>query len=124
MSSAFIFTASVPPCHLELMPGYRLSVHAWQRMCARGHSPDAVRAALEHGRIAHVREADFYIIGRAEIAAAARTGFDLRRLDGLHVVVADDGTIKTVFRNRELSEVQTDWKGKPRRRATCGRRAA
>ena len=124
MASAFIFTASVPPCHLELMPGYRLSVHAWQRMCARGLSPDAVRATLEHGRIAHVRQADYYIIGRDEIRAGARWGIDLRPFEGLHVVVAADGTIKTVFRNRELSEVQTDWKGKPRRRATSGRRAA
>ncbi len=124
MCKAFDFTASVPPCHLDIAPGYRLSVHAWQRMCARGLSPAAICAALEYGRIVHIREAEYYLLGRAQVAAAARIGVDLHEHEGLQVVVAEDGTIKTAYRNHDFSQLQPDGRDRPRRRASHHRRAA
>jgi hypothetical protein len=124
MSARFIFTASVPPCHLDIAPGYRLSIHAWQRMCARGLSPSAIRAALEYGRVVHLREAEYYLLGRAQVAAAARVGIDLHAHEGVQVVVAEDGTIKTAYRNHDFSSVLSERGNKPRRRPSSQRRAA
>jgi len=115
MTAPFLFFASVPPCHADLSPGHHLSVHAWQRMCARGISPAAVRAVLQHGRVIHQRRAVYHVIGRLEVASGRRLGLNLGPFEGVHVVVAQDGTIKTAFRNRELSEIERDWRATPRR---------
>jgi hypothetical protein len=97
------FHGYIPPCHLDLIPGFQLSAHAWQRMCARGISPEAVRAALDFGRVARSYGVDVHALGRAECEAAGISPRDLRRFEGTHVLVASDGTITTVYRNRELS---------------------
>jgi hypothetical protein len=109
MSSAPNFHSYVPPCHLELLPGFRLSVHAWQRMCARGISPDAIRATLEFGRLLHIRSADYHVLGRRECARAGIAPRELDRFEGTHVLVAADGTITTVYRNRDFGRhLRTD----------------
>ena len=66
--------------------------HARCRMAQRGVRPDAVAATLRYGRCVHVRGAWVSVIGRREVAAARRTGIDLSRFEGLHVVSAADGS--------------------------------
>ena len=84
--------------------------HAWRRMTARGLSYSAVDAALEYGRVAHVRGATIYAIGRKEVARYASEGVDLARFDGVQVVCTPGGTVLTVYRNRDFRGLR------PRRR--------
>lgn len=79
-----------------------LTDHARARMSQRGISGDAVLAALCHGRSAHVRGAEIFAIGRAEILRAGRHGIDLAGYEGVQVVCALSGAILTVYRNRDL----------------------
>jgi hypothetical protein len=80
-----------------------LSLHARERMATRGLRADAVDAALAYGRIACVRGAEIYAIGRKEVARYAKEGVDLAAYDGVQVVVTVDGTILTVYRNRSFT---------------------
>ena len=82
--------------------GARLTMHASQRMSARGISQSAVRAVLEHGRVVHVRGAAVYAIGRKEVRCLQRHGIDLSPYEGIQVVCIPDGTILTTYRNRDF----------------------
>ncbi len=77
--------------------------HARKRMDARRLNVTEVEAAIDYGRVARLRGALVYVVGHKEVAAAAREGIDLRGIEGVHVVCSSyDGTVKTVYRNREL----------------------
>lgn len=99
-------------------PGTRLTMHASQRMNERGIPEAAVRAALEHGRIAHVRGASIHAIGQKEIRHFQRRGIDLSCYEGVQIVCAPDGTILTVYRNRDFRGLRPRCR---RRRATTRR---
>ncbi len=92
----------IPPAALDARVGGRLTAHAWQRMSARGVAPAEVDAALAWGRLGHEPgHATSFFLGRREVEQAGRHGEDLTHLEGLVVLVADDGaTILTTFRNR------------------------
>jgi hypothetical protein len=94
-----------------------LSWHAWCRLHARRLSGGAVEAALSCGRVVHVRGAAIHVIGRREVARWRRRGIDLSRFEGVHVVCAPDGSILTVYRNRDLRGLR------PRGRRRGGRPA-
>ena len=83
-------------------PEIRLTVHASQRMNARGISHADVQAALRHGRVVHVRGAAIHAIGQREISRCRRRGIDLSGYDGLQIVCTHDGTILTAYRNRDF----------------------
>jgi Domain of unknown function (DUF4258) len=80
-----------------------LTRHAKERMATRGVSADAIDAAIEYGRMVYIRGADIFAIGRKEIARHQREGIDLSTYEGIQVVVASDGHILTVYRNRSFS---------------------
>ena len=80
----------------------RMTIHAMQRMHERSIPEAAVRATLEHGRIAHVRGAAIHAIGHKEIVRLRRHGIDLSRYEGVQIVCAPDGTILTAYRNRDF----------------------
>jgi hypothetical protein len=79
-----------------------LTNHAWKRMNARGLSSSTVGAALEFGRVAHVRGAVIYAIGRKEVEEYAEYGIDLKRQEGVQVVCKQNGAILTVYRNHDF----------------------
>ena len=87
-----------------------LTRHAWQRMGGRSLSPEKVRRVLDYGRVAHVRGATVYALGRKEVERFAAVGVDLSDLEGVQVVCSDSGTIMTVYRNRDFRGLR------PRRR--------
>ncbi|HLK99592.1 MAG TPA: DUF4258 domain-containing protein [Myxococcaceae bacterium] len=93
-----------------LVEGYDFSQHALKRMRGRGLPAEALRAALLYGRVIHVRAADHYVIGHREIRHYATQGIDLAAYEGVQVVCSPEGTIVTVYRNRDLSQLR------PRRR--------
>ena len=83
-------------------PKARLTMHASQRMTARGITETAVRAVLDHGRIVHVRGAAVHALGRKEVRCFRRRGIDLAPYEGIHIVCTPDGTILTVYRNQDF----------------------
>jgi hypothetical protein len=95
-----------------------LTDHAWSRMCRRGIAPSDVQRVLEHGRVVHTRGARFHVIGKREVKCGRRNGLDLRDLDGIQVLCAEDGSVITVYRNRDLRNLQR----RPRRRRPGHRR--
>lgn len=91
----------VPPTH-------RISLHAQDQMDARSISADALRSALKYGRTSWTRGARIYAIGRKEVQSYRTHGVDLARFEGVHVVESIDGTIITVYRNRDLRGLRPD----------------
>ena len=69
---------------------------------ARRLSRAGVQAAIEYGRVAFVRGAAVYAIGRREVVRFLKQGIDLSCYEGIQVVCSPDGTILTVYRNRDF----------------------
>jgi hypothetical protein len=87
-----------------------ITKHAWRRMTARRISGAALEAVMSYGRIAHVRSAKVYAIGRKEVERHQRDGVDLSSFEGIHVVCSLDGAIMTTYRNHNFRGLR------PRRR--------
>ena len=82
--------------------GVRLSDHARIRMAQRGLREEAVLAAIDYGRKIRNRGAWFHVIGRRDVARARRIGVDLSEHEGVHVLLGEDGSIITAYRNKNL----------------------
>jgi hypothetical protein len=90
---------------------FRLTRHARQRSAARRVGVAAIEAALEYGRVFHVRGAEIHVIGRKEVFRYRRRGVDLREYEGVQVVCQPGGgLILTAYRNRDFRGLR------PRRR--------
>jgi hypothetical protein len=79
-----------------------LTEHARQRMDARRLPEPAVKAVMTYGRLARVRGAEVYAIGRKEVQQYRKLGIDLKDLDGVQVVCSRDGAVLTTYRNHDL----------------------
>jgi len=79
-----------------------LSQHAQQRMRERNLPRNAIRAALDYGRVVHTRGASIHAIGRKEVESAKHHGVDLSGFEGVQVVCSTDGKILTAYRNRDF----------------------
>jgi hypothetical protein len=80
----------------------RLTGHARVRMDARRLSRDTVAAAIRFGKVARVRGATIYAIGRREVSRYAEQMIDLSPYEGVQVVCSPDGGILTAYRNRNF----------------------
>src|SRR5437899_133639 len=89
-------------------PIHRVSLHARDQMDARSISPDALRSALKYGRTAWTRGARIYAIGRREVQYYRTHGINIARFEGIHVVESADGTVITMYRNRDLRGLRPD----------------
>lgn len=87
---------------IDLANNHELTRHAWARMCGRSLSPDMVRRVLNCGRVAHVRGATIYAVGRKEIKRFGDEGMDLSDVEGVQVVCSEGGAVMTVYRNRDF----------------------
>jgi len=83
-----------------------LTDHAVERMTSRGLPPAAVAAALNYGRVVHIRGADIHAIGRRDVECHERDGIDLARYEGVQVVCSPEGVILTAYRNRDFSSLR------------------
>lgn len=97
-----------------------LTTHAAVRMQQRGIRPAAVQAALIYGRRIHAKGVTFCVLGRKEVQRGAEQGLDLQDLEGLQVLVSQDGAVVTVYRNRDLHAIKATPR-RPARRGTGGR---
>ena len=91
---------------VEINGGFQLSRHAWKRMGARGVSSSAINRVLTFGRVVHARGATLYVIGRKEIKRYMDRGIDLDDLHGMQVICSKNGTIMTLYRNRDLRSLR------------------
>ncbi|MFH1882314.1 MAG: DUF4258 domain-containing protein [Planctomycetota bacterium] len=89
-------------CDIAFHNGFDLSRHAWQRINGRGLSLDAIQRVIKFGRVAHVRGAKIFAVGRKESARFNLESIDLSDVEGVQVVCSDDGVIMTVYRNRDF----------------------
>lgn len=99
-----------------------LTDHALTRMEERCIPPHAVEAALRHGRVIHVRGAQYHVIGRKDVLRHQQHGISLAAYEGVQIVCASDGrTVLTVYRNRNLRGLRP--KGRKMARARRMKRA-
>jgi hypothetical protein len=91
-----------------------ITKHAHARMRSRSITEADISDAIEFGRTFFSRGAIFKIVGRKEIRRFEED-VDLRHLDGLHVVLAADGAVITVYKNKQFR--RGDFR-KPRYRGT------
>ena len=79
-------------------------------MAERGIPMKAVNKTIAFGRIMRGRGATIYAIGRKEISLLLDKGIDLKRFEGIHVVMSKIGLVLTVYRNLSMPRL------KPRKR--------
>ena len=77
-----------------------LTRHARCRGARRNVAPDAVEYVLAHGRMVRRTGVMFFFLGRRDIPVRDRCANWATRLEGTIVVVARDGSVITVYRNR------------------------
>jgi hypothetical protein len=77
-----------------------LSRHARRRGARRNVAPDAVEYVLTHGRWIQRTGVTFYFLGRRDMPENDRSAGWASRLEGTVVLVAADGEVVTVYRNR------------------------
>src|SRR6185437_1973601 len=74
--------------------------HARRRSARRNVAPDAVDYVLAYGRMIQRTGAMFYFLGRRDIPPCDRRASWASRLEGSIVIVAPDGAVITIYRNR------------------------
>jgi hypothetical protein len=77
-----------------------LSIHARRRGARRNVEPDAVDYVLAHGRMIQRTGVTFFFLGRRDVPSADRGMSWASRLEGTIVLLASDGAVITVYRNR------------------------
>lgn len=87
-------------------PELLLTHHASQRMSQRGLSMQAIATTLKYGRLANVRDAHIYAIGRREVKHQGE--IDLRPYEGIQVVCTPDGSVLTAYRSHNFSNLRHD----------------
>ena len=74
--------------------------HTRKRGARRNVAPDAVDYVLTYGRMIRRTGATFYFLGRRDIPPCDRRASWASRLEGSIVIVAPDGVVITIYRNR------------------------
>ena len=90
----------------EVSTDHPLTDHARMRMAQRGVSPCAVELVLRYGRTLHARGTTYRVIGHKEVLQCAERGVDLAEADGVHVLLASDGSVVTAYRNHVLRKIR------------------
>ncbi|HLZ24155.1 MAG TPA: hypothetical protein VKQ30_18735 [Ktedonobacterales bacterium] len=88
--------ATTPGCDTEFA---RFSRHALRRAARRNVVPDAVEYVMTHGRVLHRTGITFYFLAGRDVPVEDAHAAWVTRLVGTVVLVAEDGTIITVYRN-------------------------
>lgn len=95
---------------------FQMTHHAIQRMQQRGISLLQIEAVLTYGRTIQEGRVVRQMIGRNEVAQYSREGINLSAMQGVHLVLAEDGSVITVFRSQSLRRYRA-----PRRRPVVWR---
>lgn len=87
------------PTHGERRP-VAFTRHACKRGARRNVAPDAVDYVLTHGRLLQRTGVTFCFLGWRDMPPADRCASWAARLEGTILLLAPDGTVITVYRNR------------------------
>ena len=82
------------------------SVHASKRAAQRGVSRQMVAHILKFGRKHYQNGSVYYSVGRKEIKKFEHLCSALKNMNGLHLVMAKDGKIITVFKNQNFKIIR------------------
>ena len=85
-----------------LLPPLPLTKHARARMQQRRLSDHTIAMVMTYGRLARVRGAEIYAIGRREVEQYLSEGVDLSKYQGVQVVCHPEGSILTAYRNSDF----------------------
>lgn len=80
--------------------------HARMRSDARHLPPAVVEDVLDFGRRVHLRHVDCLVVGRREVKRAGAAGRDIRRAEGVHLILSPSGRLVTLYRDRSLATVR------------------
>src|SRR6185437_11281042 len=100
------------------------TLHARRRGARRNVAPDAVEYVLAYGRMIQRTGVMFFFLGHRDIPACDRCASWAARLEGTTVIVAPDGAVITVYRDRDgLRSIARKMKYRlcdhPQRREDC-----
>lgn len=90
----------------HLIAQHPVTHHAEVRMQQRGIPEHLVETVLHFGRTVHARGLSFRVVGHKEVARYAREGIDLTDAEGIHVLLAKDGSVVTTYRNHDLRAIR------------------
>jgi hypothetical protein len=91
---------------IHVIPGLTNSKHAELRESQRGISPKKILLAYKFGRIIHARRATYYVIGIKEIDKYGLIEPELKAMNGVQLVTSLNGTLLTVYRNKDLRKIR------------------
>lgn len=80
--------------------------HAEMRARQRRISNEVLDLTLQYGRTIRSRGAIYKVVGRKEIERFASRGVDLRKAEGVHVLLGSDGAVITTYRNNDLRKIR------------------
>jgi hypothetical protein len=83
-----------------------LTAHARRRQAARRIPSEGIEAAVDWGREWHYDGVVFLRLDRRAVSRAGRSGFALQQFEGVHVILAQDGAVLTVYRHRRGRKVR------------------
>ncbi len=91
---------------------FRFTPHALKRLSARRISDELFQLVITYGRKFYANGAEVYFVGRKEVEIANRMGVDIRRAEGINIIVQDNGDEKivvTAFKNHSLKQYREHW---------------
>lgn len=62
--------------------------------------------AYKYGRVIHSRRAVYHVIGNKEIKKYGDIEPELKKMNGIQLVMSSKGTVLTTFRNKDLRKVR------------------
>lgn len=77
-----------------------LTTHAFRRCAQRQVDSEAIELVINHGRKVHRTGVIFYFLGRRDLPEALRRQDRYAKLEGLTLLVSQDGEVITAYRNR------------------------
>lgn len=86
--------------------------HAKNRLSARRIDEEMFNIAILYGRRFYANSAEVYFVGKKEVEKARKAGIDIRKAEGLNIIVQDYGDEKiviTAFRNHSLKQYKEHW---------------
>ena len=79
----------------------RMTKHALVRSRTRVIRLASIEAALLYGSVRRARGAEIFTVGWRDVLRWGDLGLDIARHESVQVVCASDGSVMTVYRNRQ-----------------------
>ncbi len=99
--------------HRDALSSLPITLHASERMTSRRINSTAIELVMQYGQLHRTRKANIYVIGKKDVLFHAKRGTDLAAYEGIQVLCsANDDTVITVYRNKNLRTLRPQSRGK------------